>query len=126
MLKSEFTAICQQYNAEAFKDLTDETYCEYESLYNELDDFDKETYCKLLMTDLPRLLANAAGEIGILRAMIQDLTSDKEKLTHGLIEGGDYETLGEVYDAKTIIGMKLDSNDMLTNEEIQYVKDNLK
>lgn len=126
MLKSEFTAICQQYNAEAFKDLTDENYCKYESLYNELDDFDKEAYCKLLMTDVPRLLANAAGEIATLRERIYDLTNDKGKLTRGLIEDGDYETLGEVYDAKTIIGMKLNNDDMLTNKEIQYIKDNLK
>lgn len=47
-------------------------------------------------------------------------------LANALVKLGDYDTLSEVYDTKTIIGMKLEAGEPLNKEELNYIKLNLK
>lgn len=126
MLKQEFLSLCQSHNPEAFKNgLDDKEYRKYENLYEELTDLDKQDFCLLLMTDIPQLLTEAAKEISYWCGQAEDLTEDKRKLTEALALRGGYDTIREVYDMKTVINMKLDNGDPLSEEERQYIKRNL-
>jgi hypothetical protein len=127
MLKQEFVALCQLHNPNAFKNgLEDNEYCQYEALYNEISDIDKQAYCELLMTDVPQLLDLAASTISYHRKHAEQYAADREALADALALRGGYDTIREVYDMKTVINMKLDIGDPLTDEEREYVKNNLK
>jgi len=126
MQKQEFIDLCKQHNPAFGSHLSDEVYRKYEALYDELDNMDKKRFCELVMNDPVQLLAEAAKEISYWRGRAEDLEKDKEVLTKDLIDNGDYETLANVYDTKTIIGWKLDEGLSLTSEECDYIKHNLK
>lgn len=126
MQKQEFISLCGQYNPGAFENITDKDYRKYESLYDELSNLDKQRFCELLMTNTKQLLAEAAKEISYWRGRAEELEADKKTLAKGLAKRGDYDILCEVYDAKTIIGMKLDVGSPLSAEEREYIKNNLK
>lgn len=126
MLKQEFIELCKQYGPNRFRDLSDETYRKYETLYNELGEMSKQRFCELLMTDKPQLFVEAAKEISYWRGRAEDLEEDKDTLTNALAECGEYAALNEVYDTKAVIEMKLDRGDPLSDEEGNYIKLNLK
>lgn len=55
-----------------------------------------------------------------------DKQTSCEFLTNDLVKLGDYNTPSEVYDTKTVIAMKLQHGILLSDEEVEYVKKNLK
>ena len=126
MQKQEFIELCKQYGPNRFNNLSDETYRKYETLYDELDNLDKQRFCELLMTDKPQLFVEAAKEISYWRGRAEDSEADKKTLANALAECGEYAALNEVYDTKTVIGMKLERGVALSAEELNYIKLNLK
>lgn len=127
MQKQEFLALCQQHAPKAFENgLEDNEYCQYEALYNEISDVDKQTYCELLMTDIPQLLDLAASTISYHRKRAEQYAADREALTDAIALLGGYDTLLKVYDRKTVINLKLTYGFQLSAEDREYIKNNLK
>lgn len=124
MLKKEFLELTQKTDEE----VSDIDYARIEALYNEIDDIDKQEFCRLLTDDLPNLLSVAAKVIADLRKKNQKLLSDKHKLTESLLANSDYESLAKVYSKKDIIIMKLNEDDevYLDDDDIDYIRKNLK
>lgn len=123
MQKQEFLDLCQAQDPEAFKNgLDDEEYRKYEDLYEELSNVDKLEFCHLLMTDIPELLDEAAGEISYWSGIAEGYRDDKYRLAEALALRGGYDTIREVYGMKTAINMKLTNVDPLNDEERQYIK----
>lgn len=126
MQKQEFISLCGQYNPGAFESITDMDYRKYEALYDELDNLSKQKFCEFLTNDLPNLCAEAAEEISYWHGRTEDLEADNKMLANALVKFGDYDTPSEVYDTKTVIAMKLQHGFLLSDEEVEYVKKNLK
>lgn len=121
MQKQEFE------NLTHMKGVSDKDYRKFEALYEELCNLDKQTFCEFLTNDLPNLCAEAAKEISYWHGRTEDLEADNKMLANALVKLGDYDTLSEVYDTKTVIAMKLQHGLlMLSDEEVEYVKKNLK
>lgn len=124
MLKKEFLELTHKTDEE----VSDIDYARIEALYNEIDDIDKQEFCRLLTDDLPNLLSVAAKVIRDLKERKQTLLSDKQKLTECLLANSDYESLAKVYSKKDIIIMKLNEEDdvFLDDDDIDYIRENLK
>lgn len=126
MQKQEFISLCGQYNPGVFESITDMDYRKYEALYDELDDLSKQKFCELLMTNTKQLLAEAAKDISYWRGRTEDLEEEKNTMGKALVDHGDYDTLSEVYDTKTVISIKLEHGDRLDDGELEYIRLNLK
>lgn len=120
MQKQEFENLTHLTN------VNDKDYRKIEALYEELCNLDKQTFCEFLTNDLPNLCAEAAKEISYWQGRAEDLEADNKTLGNALVKLGDYDTLSEVYDTKTVIAMKLQHGFLLSDEEVEYVKKNLK
>lgn len=120
MQKQEFENLTHLTN------VSDKDYRKIEALYEELCNLDKQTFCEFLTNDLASLCAEAAKEISYWHGRTEDLEADNKMLANALVKLGDYDTLSEVYDIKTIIGMKLEAGEPLNKEELNYIKLNLK
>lgn len=120
MQKQEFENLTHLTN------VSDKDYRKIEALYEELCNLDKQTFCEFLTNDLASLCAEAAEEISYWHGRAEDLKADNKMLANALVKFGDYDTPSEVYDTKTVIAMKLQHGILLSDEEVEYVKKNLK
>lgn len=120
MQKQEFENLTHLTN------VNDKDYRKYEALYEELCNLDKQTFCEFLTNDLPNPCAEAAKEISYWHGRTEDLEEEKDTMAKALVDHGDYDTLSEVYDTKTVISMKLEHGDRLDDGELEYIRLNLK
>lgn len=124
MLKKEFLELTHKTDEE----VSDIDYSRIDALYNELNDMDKQEFCRLLIDDLPNLLSVAAKTIRDLKEENLTLLSDKHKLTESLLANSDYKSLLRVYSRKDVIIMKINEDDevLLDDDDIDYIRKNLK